>query len=166
MILQMTTPALIFPAISLIMLAYTNRFLGLSSVIRNLTHEYQLHPDEPLLLQIDNLQRRVIMVRNMQLFGVLCIMFSIASIWALSTDNAFWGMGLFIASLVCMSVSLLISMYELILSCHALEIALADMEKDLKQISHPILSRPRRGAKRAAVKQERKEVQELEDNSK
>ena len=166
MLLQMTTPALIFPAISLIMLAYTNRFLGLSSVIRSLTHEYQQHPEEALLLQIDNLQRRIIMVRNMQLFGVLCIMFSIASIWALSTDNAFWGMGLFIASLVCMSVSLLISMYELILSCHALEIALADMEKDLKQISHPILSRPRRGAKRAAVKQERKEVQELEDNSK
>ena len=166
MLLQMTTPALIFPAISLIMLAYTNRFLGLSSVIRSLTHEYQQHPDEALLLQIDNLQRRVIMVRNMQWFGVLCIMFSIASIWALSVDNAFWGMGLFIACLVCMAVSLLISMYELILSCHALEIALADMEKDLKQISHPILSRPRRRAKRAAVKQERKEVQELEDNIK
>ena len=166
MLLQMTTPALIFPAISLIMLAYTNRFLGLSSVIRSLTHEYQQHPDEALLLQIDNLQRRVIMVRNMQLFGVLCIMFSISSIWALSVDNAYWGMGLFIACLVCMAVSLLISMYELILSCHALEIALADMEKDLKQISHPILSRPRRRVKRAAVKQERKEVQELEDNIK
>ena len=93
-------------------------------------------------------------------------MFSIASIWALSVDNAYWGMGLFIACLVCMAVSLLISMYELILSCHALEIALADMEKDLKQISHPILSRPRRSAKRAAVKQERKEAQELEDNIK
>ena len=166
MLLQMTTPALIFPAISLIMLAYTNRFLGLSSVIRSLTHEYQQHPDEALLLQIDNLQRRVIMVRNMQLLGVLCIMFSIASIWALSVDSAYWGMGLFIACLVCMTVSLLISMYKLILSCHALEIALADMEKDLKQISHPILSRSRRRVKRAAVKQERKEVQELEDNIK
>ncbi len=107
----MTTPALIFPAISLIMLAYTNRFLGLSSVIRNLTHEYQLHPDEPLLLQIDNLQRRVMMVRNMQLFGVLCIMFSIASIWALAVDNQLWGIAFFVASLICMAVSLLISMY-------------------------------------------------------
>ena len=58
MILQMTTPALIFPAISLIMLAYTNRFLGLSSVIRSLTHEYQQHPDDALLLQIDNLQQQ------------------------------------------------------------------------------------------------------------
>ena len=166
MILQMTTPALIFPAISLIMLAYTNRFLGLSSVIRNLTHEYQLHPDEPLLLQIDNLQRRVMMVRNMQLFGVLCIMFSIASIWALSLDNQFWGICLFVACLLCMAVSLLISMYELFLSCHALEIALADMEKDLKQISHPILSRPRRKTKRESAQQERKEVQDLEDNIK
>ena len=166
MLLQMTTPALIFPDIFFFFFAYTNRFLGLSSVIRSLTHEYQQHPDEALLLQIDNLQRRVIMVRNMQLFGVLCIMFSIASIWALSVDNAFWGMGLFIACLVCMAVSLLISMYELILSCHALEIALADMEKDLKQIAHPILSRPRRRTKRAAVKQERKEAQELADTIK
>ena len=166
MILQMTTPALIFPAISLIMLAYTNRFLGLSSVIRNLTHEYQLHPDEPLLLQIDNLQRRVMMVRNMQLFGVLCIMFSIASIWALAVDNQLWGIGFFVASLICMAVSLLISMYELILSCHALEIALAVMENDLKQISHPILARPRRKTKRETAQQERKEVRELEDNIK
>ena len=153
MILQMTTPALIFPAISLIMLAYTNRFLGLSSVIRSLTHEYQQHPDDALLLQIDNLQRRV-------------IMFSIASIWALSVDNQFWGICLFIACLVCMAVSLLISMYELFLSCHALEIALAEMENDLKQISHPILARPRRKTKRETAQQERKEVRELEDNIK
>ena len=116
MILQMTTPALIFPAISLIMLAYTNRFLGLSSVIRSLTHEYQQHPDDALLLQIDNLQRRVIMVRNMQLFGVLCIMFSIASIWALSVDNQFWGICLFIACLVCMAVSSVLGAQSLALS--------------------------------------------------
>lgn len=161
----MTTPALVFPAISLIMLAYTNRFLGLSSVIRNLTHEYQQHPDEALLLQIDNLQRRVMMVRNMQLFGVLCIMLSIASIAALFFDSQFWGIALFSGSLACLACSLLISMYELILSCHALEIALSDMEKDLKQISHPILARPRPRRKKAIVDKRVKDENDLQDST-
>ncbi|AUZ04600.2 hypothetical protein ADP71_08640 [Vitreoscilla sp. C1] len=164
--LQMTTPALIFPAISLIMLAYTNRFLGVSTVIRNLTHEYQQHPDDSLLLQIDNLQRRVIMVRNMQMFGVACIMLSIASIIALFFESQFWGVSLFTISLSCLVVSLLISMYELILSCHALEIALGDMEKDLKQIAHPILARPRRRtkSKKTVVSEMVRKEEESNDN--
>lgn len=164
MILQMTTPAMIFPAISLIMLAYTNRFLGLSSVIRSLTHEYQLHPDDALLLQIDNLQRRVMMVRNMQLFGVMCIMLSIASIAALFFDSQFWGVLWFSTSMACLVLSLLLSMYELILSCHALEIALSDMEKELKQIAHPILSRPRRKIKKTAQAERVKSAEDLNDN--
>ena len=160
----MTTPALVFPAISLIMLAYTNRFLGLSTVIRNLTREYQQHPDDSLLLQIDNLQRRVIMIRNMQMFGVACVLFSVASIIALSFASQFWGMCLFAVSLSCLVVSLLISMYELILSCHALEIALGDMEKDLKQIAHPILAKPRRRINKRMAKESARKEEESNDN--
>lgn len=162
----MTTPALVFPAISLIMLAYTNRFLGLSTVIRNLTREYQQHPDDSLLLQIDNLQRRVIMIRNMQMFGVACVLLSVASIIALFFESQFWGVTLFTAGLCCLVLSLLISMYELILSCHALEIALGDMEKDLKQISHPILAKPRRRSKskKTVVSEMARKEEESNDN--
>jgi hypothetical protein len=38
--LSLTTPALLFSAISLLLLAYTNRFLAYASVVRNLHARY------------------------------------------------------------------------------------------------------------------------------
>ncbi len=72
--ITLTTPALLFPALSLLLLAYTNRFLGLSTVIRNLYADYQKSPDPNLLGQIDNLRYRVILIRNMQIAGAASIL--------------------------------------------------------------------------------------------
>ena len=69
--ITLTTPALLFPTVSLLMLAYTNRFLTLATIIRNLHDKYHAIHDETLLPQIENLRYRVILIRNMQITGVL-----------------------------------------------------------------------------------------------
>lgn len=68
--LNITTPALLFPAISLLLLAYTNRFLVLAQLIRELHFKYKQNPDDLILKQIDNLRKRVNLIKNMQFLGV------------------------------------------------------------------------------------------------
>jgi len=78
--ITINTPALLFPAISLVMLAYTNRFMALSSVVRKLHDEYQLsNANKNLHLQIKNLKYRIKLVRRMQFFGVMSFIFAIIS---------------------------------------------------------------------------------------
>ncbi len=140
--INLSTPSLLFPAISLIMLAYTNRFLGLSSVIRHLHGEYQQNPDKTIIHQIHNLRRRVSYIRNMQIYGCVSITLCISSMIFVFYDNQPLGIITFIASLVSMIVSLLISGYELLLSGDALNILLAGMEKDLNKVEQKHTTTP------------------------
>jgi Protein of unknown function (DUF2721). len=43
--INLTTPALLFPAISLLLLAYTSRFLALAALMRELHVRYKTQPD-------------------------------------------------------------------------------------------------------------------------
>ena len=131
--MEFTTPALLFPAISLVTLAYTNRFLGLSAVIRNLYREYINHPDNAVAEQIDNLRRRVVMVRNMQIAGALSMVTCMASIFLLLANLPQIGLAVFVISLLLLTISILISIQELIISDYALKILLTGMEENTKQ---------------------------------
>lgn len=126
--MTLTTPSLLFPAISLILLAFTNRFLGLSSVIRHLHNEYIQHPNQNLAHQIANLRRRVLLVRNMQIVGtaslILCVL-CMCFVYVQWHNAAEWTFGL---SLLLMLLSLFISVYEMWLSVAALNILLEGME--------------------------------------
>ena len=76
--LSITTPALLFPAISLLMLAYTNRFLALANLIRNLNDKYRTDPNQKhIVQQIRNLRTRIRLIRSMQSFGVLSFIFCV-----------------------------------------------------------------------------------------
>ena len=126
--IEMTTPALLFPAISLLLLAYTNRFLGLSTVIRNLHSSYAKQPDPRVVRQIENLRIRVYLVRNMQGLGVaaiLCCVVCMFLIFAGAAQGAKWVFG---AALVLMITSLFLSLVEISRSVRALEILLQNME--------------------------------------
>ena len=68
--LTLTTPALLFSAISLIMLAYTNRFLAYAAVVRSLHDKYLQKKDKALIKQIKNLKKRLYLTRSMQIFGI------------------------------------------------------------------------------------------------
>ncbi len=136
--MNLTTPALLFPAITLILLAYTNRFLGLSSVIRHLYDEYRKHADPKIASQIRNLRHRVILIRNMQIAGALSLALCVLSmllIYFHHSDPAIYAFG---ASLILMLGSLLLSVIELLISADALHILLADIEEDLaeKKVRH------------------------------
>ena len=85
--ISLTTPALLFPAISLLMLAYTNRFLTIATIIRNLHDRYRNEANDNLLGQIANLRYRIYLIRNMQIFGVLSLLFCVISMFALFTGR-------------------------------------------------------------------------------
>jgi Protein of unknown function (DUF2721) len=128
--ISLTTPALLFPALSLLMLAYTNRFLGLSTVIRNLHADYRKTSDPNVLGQIENLRYRVVLIRNMQIVGALSIMGGVVSMLALFFGLIDLGKAIFIISLVLLVVSLAISLRELQISVGALELHLSVLEDE------------------------------------
>ncbi|CAD5257552.1 MULTISPECIES: DUF2721 domain-containing protein [unclassified Imperialibacter] len=131
--LELSTPALLFPAITLLLLAYTNRFLAIASLIRGL-HKRQAdsHGENnvPIREQIKNLRLRLLLIRNMQAFGILSFLGCVLSILFLYLDNGQLGNYLFVASLVLLLVSLGLSFYETQISTKALSIELSTLEKD------------------------------------
>ncbi len=131
--ISLTTPALLFPAISLLMLAYTNRFLTLATIIRNLHDRYKAEQNQNLLSQIANLRYRVYLIRNMQIFGVLSLLFCVVSMFALFAGWAAGGQWSFAIALVLMIVSMLISLRELQISVGALDLLLMELEEEEKK---------------------------------
>ena len=129
---NLTTPALLFPTISLLMLAYTNRFLTLATIIRNLYDRYNEGHNENLLGQIDNLRYRIYLIRNMQIFGVLSLLFCVVSMFALFAGWIASGQWSFAIALVLMIVSLAISLRELQISVGALDLLLTNLEERKK----------------------------------
>lgn len=125
-----TTPALLFPAITLLLLAYTNRFLAIAGLIRKLHDEYVSGKENKVLLQqLRNLRTRINYIRMMQALGVFsflcCVvcMFSIYKNWIGATGYIF---GLSLLSLL---ASLILSLIEIFLSTKALELELSDIEE-------------------------------------
>jgi len=126
--MELSTPALLFPAISLLLLAYTNRFMGLASVIRGLHQQINETNQELIARQIINLRLRIKLIIGMQILGVLSISFCVAAMFLLFLQLGELGQLTFIISLVLMMSSLVVSLYELIISGHALNIELEDID--------------------------------------
>jgi hypothetical protein len=126
--LPLSTPSLLFPAISLLMLAYTNRFLGLASVVRGLHASWQ-NTQEPLLLaQIRNLRKRIQIIKHMQTLGVLSLMFCVASTTLIFFDRQTGGQLTFGISLALIFGSLTQSLVEIQISSKVLDLQLLDVK--------------------------------------
>ena len=127
--ITINTPALLFPAISLIMLAYTNRFLALASLIRSLYDKYKNEDNKHILHgQIKNLRYRLKLIKNMQALGVLSFIFCIICMYFIYIEWMVWANVLFAAALIAFTCSLLLSLLEIQKSNKALELQLSDME--------------------------------------
>lgn len=122
--ISVTTPSLLFPAISLLMLAYTNRFLTLTHVIRQLSAMEEAESMAVVLRQLENLKRRVALIRLMQTHGVLSFVLCTLSMFALLLGWYGAGVVLFAVSLMLLVVSLLYSLYEVHISTRAIDIEL------------------------------------------
>ncbi len=126
--MNLTTPALLFPAISLLLLAYTNRFLTLAQVIRALNNS----PDrgaELVQRQLPGLKRRIALTQYMQGFGVLSFLLCALSMLCLFLDAELPGKWLFGISILILALSLLMSLIEVVISNEALSLVVKDLEK-------------------------------------
>ena len=127
--INITTPALLFPALSLLMLAYTNRFLGLASRIRALHATYRTEPEENVRLQIENLRYRVVLIQNMQAFAVGSIFLCVLTMLVIVAGYNTFARAIFVVSLVGLLISLALSLREIQLSVYALNLQLSDVER-------------------------------------
>ncbi len=130
--ITLTTPALLFPAISLLLLAYTNRFLAIASIVRQLHKMYLENPKKVLEGQLQNLRRRLFLIRSMQFLGVASLLLCVVSMFFLYLKIGSWGGIIFGISLVALMLSLLFSLREIQLSTKALEMELSDMSLGAK----------------------------------
>ena len=127
--LSVNIPALLFPAISLIMLAYTNRFLALSNRVRVLHDKYnQLEQRHIIFGQIKNIKYRIKLIQSMQSFGVASLLLSIVSMFFIYIQYQIVAQFVFGISLVTFCISIMISLIEIRLSTKAIELELSDIE--------------------------------------
>ena len=127
--ISINTPALLFPAITLMMLAFTNRFLALATLIRNLHAKYkQMQEDREIIkAQIANLKRRLVLVKQMQAMGIISFFFCVLSMLFFYFNNESWAFAIFGLSMLSLLISLGLSLNEIFISTRALEIELRDM---------------------------------------
>jgi hypothetical protein len=130
MTLTIETPTLLFSATSLILLAYTNRFLTIGQLVRGLKKTYDEKRNKTILLEIKNLNLRLTLIRFMQLFGVLCLFLSVFTMLLLYLDYKQISLYFFGLSMFALLVSLALSFWEISISVHALKLHLRDLEAD------------------------------------
>lgn len=140
--ISINTPALLFPAITLLMLAYTNRFLALASLVRKLHDEFLKQTDDKRLLrQINNLRNRISLIRYMQAFGVLSFVLCVICMYVIVTGRQNMAYQIFASSLVCLLISLILSLVEIWKSTHALDLELSDIESKEKNFLQQLLGK-------------------------
>ena len=140
---NLTTPALLFPAISLLLLAYTNRFLTLATLIRELHARYKANGEEVLIAQISNLRYRVVLIRNMQAAAVSSLFLCVLCMFVLFAGQVDLGKIIFGISLLLMLASLAISLREILVSVDALTLRLRDLETSETDMIHSRTGDPR-----------------------
>jgi peptidoglycan/LPS O-acetylase OafA/YrhL len=126
--LALTTPALLFSAISLLLLAYTNRFLAYANVVRTLHARYKENSDAVLAGQIQNLRKRLMLTRTMQLLGIGSLLLCVLCMFLIYIELQLFAETVFGIALVMLIISLAISVREIQISVKALDLHLGDME--------------------------------------
>ncbi len=126
--LTLTTPALLFSAISLIMLAYTNRFLAYAAIIRNLHDTYKKKKDSVLIAQIKNIKQRLYLTRSMQIFGISSLLLCVLTMFLIYIQQQTIAVWVFGVALILLIFSLAFLIWEIQISVKALEHHIDDIE--------------------------------------
>ena len=126
--LTLTTPALLFSAISLIMLAYTNRFLAYAAVVRSLHDSYKKEKNQVLIRQIKNLRQRLYLTRAMQIFGIMSLLLCVLTMFLIYIEQHIIAVWIFGVALILLIISLGLLIKEIQISVKALEHHLSDLE--------------------------------------
>jgi hypothetical protein len=137
--LSINTPALLFPAITLLMLAYTNRFLALASLVRKLHDDYLKKESKTIRGQIRSLHVRLRLIRNMQALGVLSFLLCVVCMYLVFSGRQIASHWVFGASLLSLLLSLIFSLIEIWKSTNAIDLELSDMELENQNLIRTIL---------------------------
>ena len=129
--LSLTTPALLFPTISLLLLAYTNRYIAISNRIRLLHTSYKTDKSSGILQQIKILKKRILLIRNMQQFGIGGMFAAAFTMFLIYYGFGEWAHIVFGMSLVSILISISLCSVEIYLSNKALMIQISDIEEEL-----------------------------------
>jgi hypothetical protein len=127
----LTTPAVIFPAVSLLLIAYTNRFNSISGRIRDLKRQYLDSEDDTIITQMKSLRRRLLIIRNMQWLAVFSLFLSVLSMLMMFENRPNTAKQFFVVGMFTLLASLFLSLREIHLSIHALNIEMQDIEHKL-----------------------------------
>ena len=127
--LSLSIPALLFPAISLTMLAYNARYLAIAGLIRQLYKQFEETEASPLKRQINSLRKRLDIIKNMQATAIISFLLAAVTMFLIYVELMVWANIIFGISLVFLMVSLVLSLIEVQLSTRALGIQLSNMEK-------------------------------------
>jgi peptidoglycan/LPS O-acetylase OafA/YrhL len=127
--LTLTTPALLFSAVSLILLAYTNRFLAYAAVVRGLHATFKEKPNSILLGQIQNLRKRLRLTQRMQILGILSLLLCVLCMFLIYVHFSLAAEITFAIALILLILSLAMSVREIQISVKALDLQLHDMEE-------------------------------------
>lgn len=127
--LTLITPTFLFSAISLILLAYTNRFLSYAQLVRSLKDKYMQDRSAITRAQIVNLKKRLQLTRYMQLFGVMSLLLCVATMFMIYLGSQLISAYIFGLALLLLIASLGLSAWEIQISVKSLKIHLSDMEQ-------------------------------------
>ncbi|GGD26977.1 DUF2721 domain-containing protein [Hyunsoonleella pacifica] len=126
--LTLTTPAVLFSAISLIMLAYTNRFLAYTAVVRTLYDKYLLNKDATLIAQIQNIKKRLYLTRTMQILGISSLLLCVVTMFLIYIQQQTIATWIFGIALLLLIASLSLLILEIQISVKAFEHHISDIE--------------------------------------
>lgn len=127
--LSLTTPAVLFSAISLLLLAYTNRFLTIAQLVRTLHSKYKENKNVIIFGQIKNLRKRINLIRNMQIYGIISLLLCVACMFLLYIEYDAVAEIIFGIALLLLIISLALSAWEIQISVKALNLHLSDIEE-------------------------------------
>lgn len=125
--LTLSIPALLFPAISLSMLAYNARYLAIAALIRQLHQRYQETESAAIGLQVRQLRKRLTIIKNMQAVAIMSFLLAVVTMFLIYVELEFWANLVFGVSLFALMISLVLSFIEVQLSTKSLSIQLEDI---------------------------------------
>jgi hypothetical protein len=129
------TPALLFPAVSLLFISYTNRFISYAELVRRLHERWRADGSGVVERQIINLRSRIRMIRNMQISGAVSLVLCVVCMMLLFFEAIVLAEWAFILALFFMLISLGLLAWEVSISVRALNLQLSDLAGDQSQSS-------------------------------
>jgi len=131
--LTLITPTFLFSAISLLLLAYTNRFLSYAQLVRTLKDKYMEDHSALTHAQIMNLRKRLYITKNMQMLGVGSLLLCVATMFLIYIGFHVISAYVFGLALLLLIISLTLSVLEIRISAKSLEIYLGNIEEKAKE---------------------------------